>query len=150
MNSELSAFQRRYTRDLARIQEAERKLSVIETHLVARKVSYESGDAAAPRRELGEEAMDLVETSIGRYFVELSDSVRILDDLDASVRQAQEFDCVLRETGKLLRSRSTSMSFVGHPAPPTRPTCLFCVPFVSLPVLVADARALFVCLSPPR
>ncbi len=50
------------------------------------------------------------QSNISRYFLELSDNIRILDELDNSVNQANEFGLVLSETGKLLRNQG--MGFV--------------------------------------
>ncbi len=45
MNPDQTAFQRMYTKEISRVQETERKLSVMESHLLARNVPYTSADA---------------------------------------------------------------------------------------------------------
>ncbi len=46
--------------------------------------------------------------SVEKYFTEITDTVRVLDELQSGLAMAKEFEMVLAETGKLLKHRSTS------------------------------------------
>lgn len=45
--------------------------------------------------------------SVEKYFTEITDTVRVLDELQSGLSMAKEFEMVLAETGKLLKHRST-------------------------------------------
>ena len=50
----------------------------------------------------------LPQQSVEKYFTEITDTVRVLDELQSNLAMAKEFEMVLAETGKLLKHRSAS------------------------------------------
>ena len=107
LNDELSAFQRRYTKHLVQIQEIERRLGALETHLTTREIPFarhvQHDDR--PPTEHKEGYLDAVDRSITTCHTDTIDSMRILDELRTSLAAAKEFELVLQETGRLLRAR---------------------------------------------
>ena len=107
LNSELSAFQRLCTKDLARIHDLERKMTVILAHFKNYGVGWEKYDITdekvADRQGTMDNALEGVERRINKYFTEIGDHVRVIAELQTSLAQAKEFHLVLEESGKLLK-----------------------------------------------
>jgi hypothetical protein len=58
--------------------------------------------------------MRLSQQSVEKYFTEITDTVRVLDELQSGLSMAKEFEMVLAETGKLLKHRSTQYVLHSH------------------------------------
>ena len=114
LQEHVNAFQRRYTRDIVRVQEVERRLAVLETHLTARNIKFArrvENVAAATAIFRNENTIDTIEAAVERFHAEVTEAARVLDELQKNLSTAKEFELVLNETGRLLQSRGASGFF---------------------------------------
>ena len=134
----MNAFQRRFTKDVTRVMEIERRLGAIETQLTAREVLrvflFENLRMSVlhmccvfvvccgfrqikfARRvenpeflESKDDLLDSIEQAVERRHAEIVEATRVIDELQTNLSMAKAFEMVLNETGKLLQYKSTTL-----------------------------------------
>uniref|UniRef100_A0A6A7G341 V-type proton ATPase subunit a n=1 Tax=Hirondellea gigas TaxID=1518452 RepID=A0A6A7G341_9CRUS len=103
LNEDLQSFDRRYMRDIVRINDIERQVKIIEGYLDSHDVEYDSflsedDIKRSPDRDIVTE----LEKNIGQVFKGLSGDIRVEEELSKDLRTAEDFEYVLRQTDQFL------------------------------------------------
>jgi hypothetical protein len=112
MNSDQSAFQRLFTKEITRISDIERLCGQMEQQLITADLPYvKAQELPVETKEMVPDILDRLEASVNKYSLELQEVGRVVQELEASLAQAEEFDNVLIHTGKLYHFFSHHHSF---------------------------------------